>query len=143
MRDKQELKKTVLNFLLAQIKYKKIELQKEIEDADIVPLIKKEIKQIAEAIWFLEKANKTEELEVERQKQALLEFYLPATMSAEQTETLIDWLITELGITDLAKQRWMVMKELMARHKSEIEPSLVNDIINKKLAPKSEETKVE
>jgi uncharacterized protein len=50
MKNKEELKKSVLNFLLAQIKYKKIELQKEPEDADIIALIKKEIKQIAETI---------------------------------------------------------------------------------------------
>jgi uncharacterized protein len=79
--------------------------------------------------------NKLEELETEKQKQILLEFYLPATLSAEQTSSLIEALIPELGITDLAKQRGMLMKELMAKHKTEIDPSLVNEIINKKLAP--------
>jgi hypothetical protein len=50
MRDKNEIKKSALNFVLSQIKYKKIELQKEPEDEDVVGVIKKELKTIAETI---------------------------------------------------------------------------------------------
>ncbi len=130
---KEEPKKTVLNTIIARAKNKKIELQKDLEDSEIVQLIKKEIKEIAETIWFLEKANRVEELAIEQQKKLLLEFYLPTTMSAEQTKDLIDSLITELQITDIAKQRWILMKELMAKYKSQIDWSLVNEIINSML----------
>lgn len=134
MKNKDEVKKIILNFILAQVKNKKIELQKEPEEADIIALIKKEIKQIGETIGFLEKADKQEELEIEQQKKSLLEFYLPATLSLEKTAEIIDGIITELWITELAKQRWMVMKEIMARYKWEIDGSLVNEVINSKLA---------
>lgn len=90
MKNKDEIKKLILNFFLAQVKNKKIELQKDLEDADIVALIKKEIKQIGETIGFLEKADKQEELEIEKQKKLLLEFYLPATLSLEQTTEIIN-----------------------------------------------------
>jgi uncharacterized protein YqeY len=99
----------------------------------LVQLIKKEIKEIAETIWFLEKANRVEDLAIEQQKKLLLEFYLPSTMSAEQTKDLINELIIELQITDIAKQRWILMKELMAKYKSQIDWSLVNEIINSML----------
>jgi uncharacterized protein YqeY len=62
-----------------------------------------------------------------------LESYLPAMLSREQTEALIDETITKLWITDLKTQRWLLMKELMANHKSELDGSLVNDIINSRL----------
>ncbi len=130
---KEEPKKTVLNTIIARAKNKKIELQKELEDAEIVQLIKKEIKEIVESMSFLEKANKQEDLEIEKQKKLLLEFYLPATMSAEQTKDLINKLIADLNITDLAKQRWIIMKELMANYKSQIDWSLVNEVINSML----------
>lgn len=133
MMEKIEPKKTILNMVLAKIKYKKIELQKDLEDSDIVQIIKKEIKEIAETMWFLEKANKSDDLEIEKQKKTLLELYLPATMSADQTKDLINSLIQELNITDLAKQRWILMKELMANHKWQIDWSLVNEIINSML----------
>lgn len=130
MRDKNELKKTIINYVLAQIKNKKIELQKDPEDADVIQIIKKEVKAINESIWFLEKAEKALELEEEKQKKAILEFYLPQTMSREQTEEIIKKTITELGITDIKTWRWQIMKELMAKYKGEIDGSLVNEIIN-------------
>jgi len=46
MKARDDVKKSVLNFVLAQIKNKKIELQKDPEDADVIGLIKKEIKMI-------------------------------------------------------------------------------------------------
>lgn len=130
MRDKNELKKTILNFVLAQVKYKKIELQKDPEDADVVQIIKKEVKALVESIWFLEKANKTQELEDEIMKKTILEFYLPQTMSKEKTEEIIKTTIAELGITDIKTWRGLLMKELMAKYKWEIDGSLVNEIIN-------------
>lgn len=130
MRDKSDLKKTIINYILAQIKNKKIEIQKDPEDADVIQIIKKEVKALNEAIGFLEKTDKTQELEEEKQKKAILEFYLPQTMSREQTEEIIKKTMTDLGITDIRTQRWQVMKELMAKYKWEIDGSLVNDIIN-------------
>jgi len=50
MRDKNEIKKTILNFVLAQVKYKKIELQKDPEDVDVIQIIKKEVKALSESI---------------------------------------------------------------------------------------------
>jgi uncharacterized protein YqeY len=62
-----------------------------------------------------------------------LESYLPAMLSREQTEALINETVEKLWITDLKTQRWLLMKELMANHKSELDGSIVNDIINSKL----------
>lgn len=74
--------------------------------------------------------SKHNELEIEQQKKTLLEFYLPATMNKEKTTELLQKLITEHNITDIRTQRGLLMKELMAHHKSEIDGSLVNEIIN-------------
>lgn len=105
MREKNETKKIVLNLVLAKIKNRKIELQKDIEDIDIISIIKKEVKEILETMGFLEKANKLDDLEIEKQKKLLLDFYLPATMSKEKTTELIKKLISDHNITDLKTQR--------------------------------------
>jgi uncharacterized protein YqeY len=65
----------------------------------------------------LKQANKLDDVVVEEQKKLLLEFYLPATMTKEQTTDLIKKLITEQNITDLRTQRGLLMKELMANYK--------------------------
>jgi len=134
MKEKNETKKIVLNLILAKIKNKKIELQKDLEDIDIIGIIKKEVKEILETIGFLEKADKPEEIEIEKQKKILLEFYLPATMNKEQTTDLIKKLISDNNITDLKTQRGLLMKELMANYKGQIDGSLVNEVINEMIS---------
>jgi len=130
MKNKEILKKSALNYLIAQIKNKKIELQRDPNDEEIISLIKKEVKSLSEAISFLEKANKPEELQEEKEKKLILEHYLPATLNEEQTKSLIEAAIRNLNITDLKTQRGLLMKELMAAHKTELDPALLNSLIN-------------
>lgn len=130
MKNKETLKKSALNYLIAQIKNKKIELQRDPNDEEIIALIKKEVKSLNEAISFLEKANKPEELQEEKEKKLILESYLPATLDEEQTKTLIVATISKLNITDLKTQRGLLMKELMATHKAELDTALLNSLIN-------------
>ena len=130
MKNKETLKKSALNYLIAQIKNKKIELQMDPNDEEIVALIKKEVKSLNEAISFLEKANKPEELQEEKEKKLILESYLPATLDEEQTKALIVATISKLNITDLKTQRGLLMKELMATHKAELDTALLNSLIN-------------
>ena len=130
MKNKETLKKSALNYLIAQIKNKKIELQRDPNDEEIISIIKKEVKSLNEAISFLEKANKPEELQEEKEKKLILEHYLPANLNEEQTKSLIESAIRNLNITDLKTQRGLLMKELMATHKTELDPALLNSLIN-------------
>lgn len=133
MKEKQETKKSALNFVLAQIKNKKIELQREPNDDEVIALLKKEVKSLNEALSFLEKVDKPTELAEEQEKKAILESYLPAMLDKEATKKLIESLVSELQIADLKTGRGLLMKELMAKHKSELDGSLVNQIINEML----------
>ena len=133
MKEKQEIKKSALNFVLAQIKNKKIELQRDPNDDEVIALLKKEVKSLNEALSFLEKADKPAELAEEQEKKAILESYLPAMLDKEATKKLIESLVSELQIADLKTGRGLLMKELMAKHKSELDGSLVNQIINEML----------
>lgn len=133
MKEKQEVKKTALNFVLAQIKNKKIELQRDPNDDEIIAILKKEVKALNEAIWFLEKANKPEELSEEQEKKSIIEWYLPQMLDREHTKALIDEIIQKQWITDLKTWRGILMKELMWAHRSELDWALVNEIINSML----------
>jgi uncharacterized protein YqeY len=57
----------------------------------------------------LEKTDKKDELAEEKAKKVLLEFYLPQTKSKEETKNIIQELMSELDITELAKQRGQIM----------------------------------
>ena len=133
MKNRDNTKKSVLNYILAQIKNKEIEIQQKLQDVDIVKILKKEIKAICETIWFLEKTDKKEELAEEKSKKILLEFYLPQIKSKEETKTIIEWLISELWITELAKQRWQIMWAIKSQFWEEIDWSIANEVINEML----------
>lgn len=133
MKDRNVTKKTILNYVIAQIKNKEIEVQKDIEDVDVVKILKKEIKALWEAIGFLEKSEKKDELEEEKAKKILLEFYLPQTKSKEDTKVIIENLISELGITELSKQRWQIMWAIKSKYGEEIDWSVANEVINEML----------
>jgi uncharacterized protein YqeY len=50
MKNKLETKKVVLNTVISKIKNKEIEIQKALEDIDIISILKKEVKEILETI---------------------------------------------------------------------------------------------
>lgn len=73
MKERQENRKLILNYLISQIKNKKIDLQRELADEEVVNLIRKEVKSLQEGMLFLQKAGKRDELKTEEEKRKVLE----------------------------------------------------------------------
>lgn len=129
MKERQENKKIILNYLIAQIKNKKIEVQRELTDDEVLSLIRKEVKSLGEAILFLQKAGKLEDLRAEEEKKEVLESYLPQLLDKEKTRNLIQKVVSDLGLTDIQKQRGQLMKELMGKYRGELDPSVINEVL--------------
>ena len=129
MKERQENRKLILNYLISQIKNKKIDLQRELTDEEVVNLIRKEVKSLQEGMLFLQKAGKRDELRTEEEKRKVLEWYLPQLMTKEQTKKLIQQMVFELGLIDLQKQKGVLMKELMSKYRGSIDPELVNQVL--------------
>lgn len=133
MKAKNEHKKSILNYVIAQIKNKKIEIQKDLDDWEVIKILKKEIKVLSETMSFLQQASKLDDLAIEQSKKSILEAYLPQTKSREETKDIVLSLIQELAITELAKQRWQIMSAIKTRYGDEVEWFLANEIINELL----------
>lgn len=129
MKERQENRKIILNYLIAQIKNKKIEVQRELTDDEVLSLIRKEVKSLGEAILFLQKAGKIEDLRAEEEKKEVLESYLPQLLDKEKTRNLIQKVISDLGLLDIQKQRGQLMKELMGKYRGELDPSVINEVL--------------
>ncbi len=129
MKERQENRKLILNYLISQIKNKKIDLQRELTDEEVVNLIRKEVKSLQEGMLFLQKAGKGDELKTEEEKRKVLEWYLPQLMTKEQTKNLIQQIVVELGLIDLQKQKGVLMKEIMSKYRGSIDPELVNQVL--------------
>lgn len=129
MKERQENRKLILNYLISQIKNKKIDLQRELTDEEVVNLIRKEVKSLQEGMLFLQKAGKEDELKTEEERRKVLEWYLPQLMTKEQTKNLIQQIVVELGLIDLQKQKGVLMKEIMSKYRGSIDPELVNQVL--------------
>jgi uncharacterized protein YqeY len=130
MRARETTSKETLNFLLSQIKNKKIENHWTITAQEIIKLIKKEIKTIEESIWYMIKAWKDYEIELEKQKIKLLQNYLPTMLTINQTKEIVMKFIKELEVINPQKERWKIIKPIMERHWTVIDGKTLNDIIN-------------
>lgn len=128
-KDKNEERKGILNYIVAQLKNKKIETQKDLSDDDVISVIKKEMKSRNESIEFLEKAGKSDDITIERNNIAILQEYVPQMLSEEQLRALVQEQITELGVQDLKAERGKVTGAIMASHKAVVDGKMLNDIM--------------
>lgn len=124
-------RKEILNFVISLIKNKKIELQKDPSDEEIIQILKKEIKAREESIFYLQKAeNKDEEIETEKEYIKILQQYLPAMMNEQELTNLVKKLIEENNF-DIWKNRWQIIQAIMKDHRPVVDWKMLNEIINK------------
>lgn len=128
-KEKNAERKGILNYIVAQIKNKKIELRTDLSDDEVIGMIRKEIKARQEAIWFLEKAGKTDEIPAEQKNIEILEEYIPQMMSENDLRALVEQKKQELGIDDIKSGRGQLVGAIMADHKSVVDGKMLNDII--------------
>ena len=127
---RDDLKKSALSYMIAQIKNKQIEVQRELQDDEIIALIKKEIKSRQETIEFLNKANKLDDVQTEEWVIALLSVYLPAMMPVKQLTELVKKVIADQWITDFNRGRGEIVKAIMAEHKSVVDGRMLQEVID-------------
>lgn len=116
---------SVLRMLKSALQMEGISLKKELEDKEIITVIKRNVKQRKDSILEYQKYNKTEEVENLEKEIAILSKYLPEELSEEKINEEIDKVFVELkpeSIKDMGK----VMKELTAKIGAVADMSLVS-----------------
>ncbi len=134
MKDRNSLKSSTLSFLRAQVKNVKIDKRVEkIADEDIIAIIKKQIKQRQDSITQF-KAGAREDLAAkEEQEMALLKHYLPAEMSADALQSIVDAAIKSSGATSM-KDMGKVMKEVLAQTAGSADSQSVSVMVKERLS---------
>jgi hypothetical protein len=103
------------------------------DDALVVEVLQKMAKQRRESIEMFEKGGRQELAEAERAEIAVIERFLPAQLSEEDTRAAIEAIITELGANSM-KDMSRVMSELKARHASQLDMSRASGLVKAALA---------
>lgn len=92
------------------------------DDALIVEVLQKMVKQRRESIEMYEKGNRPELAAAEAREVTVIERFLPAQMDEAQTAAAIETIKADLGAAGM-KDMGRVMAELKARHGSELDMS--------------------
>jgi len=118
----------VLRGIVAAVKNLKVEKQvREIAEADLVAIVRKEVSKRIEAASYGEKGGRAEVVAQNRAEQEILEAYLPRQLSATELEELIKGLSAELGTTQIGP----LMAALRQRHGGQFDGKLASELIRK------------
>ncbi|KQM41408.1 GatB/YqeY domain-containing protein [Sphingomonas sp. Leaf10] len=92
------------------------------DDALVVEVLQKMVKQRRESIEMYEKGNRPELAAAEAREVTVIERFLPQQMDEAQTAAAIETIKADLGATGM-KDMGRVMGELKSRHGSELDMS--------------------
>jgi uncharacterized protein YqeY len=124
----------VLRMLKSAIKNKAIEKKADLDDADIVLILKSEAKKRKESIEAFKKGERDDLVKKEQVELKVLEAYLPEQLSAEEINKKIHAVIADLPEAEqqnFGRVMGAVMKELAGL----ADGQLVGELVKKALAP--------
>jgi len=133
MRAKDAARLSTVRLLLAAIKQREVDERIELDDAAVVGVIEKMIKQRRESIAQFEKAARKDLVDAEKAEVQVLSAYLPAQMGAAEVEKLVDSAISETGAAS-AKDIGKVMAALKPRLAGKADMGKVSALVKTKLA---------
>jgi len=134
MKGRDTLRSSTLNFLRAQIKNAKIDQRVEtIADADVIVVIKKQVKQRQDSITQFRAGNREDLAAKEEQELNILQSYLPAAMPLEALKAIVDEAIKSAGAASI-KDMGRVMKEVLAKVAGQADSQAVSALVKERLS---------
>ena len=101
MKNKDNAKRDTIRFLMSALKQIEVDERKELNDADIIKIIQKSLKQREDSMIAFKDANREDLYEKELAEATILKAYLPAQLSDEALKNIIQKHIDALGATSL------------------------------------------
>lgn len=128
MKNKDTLKKGVLTLLISAIALAEKENGKELSEAEELTYVQKELKQTNEALKETP-ADRTDLIEENKKKIALLEAYLPKQMSEEEVKNAIVKYMEDNNLEAERKNQGKIMKAILGEFKGQTDGKTVNMVL--------------
>ncbi len=110
--DKDRLK--VVRLIMAAIKQVEVDKRVELDDAGVLAVLDKMVKQRRDSVEQFEKGNREDLAAIERAEIAVLDQYLPEQLSDEELAGLVDEAIAATGATSI-RDMGKVMGQIKAK----------------------------
>jgi uncharacterized protein YqeY len=97
MRAKEAERLGAIRLLNAAIKQKEVDERITLDDAGVIGIVDKMLKQRKDSIEAFEKAGRTDLADKEKAEIAVLQAYLPARLSADEVAAAVKAIVAEVG----------------------------------------------
>ncbi|HEY5897165.1 MAG TPA: GatB/YqeY domain-containing protein [Burkholderiales bacterium] len=118
MRAKDAARLSTIRLLLAAIKQREVDERIELDDANVLSVIDKMIKQRRESIAQFEKAARKDLADAEKAEVQVLSAYLPAQMSDAEIQKEVDAIVSASGASgpkDMGKVMALIKPKLAGK----------------------------
>ena len=130
-KDKQALK--AVRMILGAIKQKEVDDRIELDDAQVLAVIQKMVKQRKDSISQFSDAGRTDLVEVEETELVVINSYMPEQLSDAEVAEAVDKAITDSG-SDSIKDMGKLMGMLKGQLDGKADMGLVSRLIKDKLS---------
>lgn len=133
MKSQNTLEVSVLRMVKSALKNIAIEKNKELDESEAIQVLRKEIKKRNESIELYQQTNRLDLAENESQEKSIIEKYVPAEMSSDQINQIIDEVIAQIGsnsLSDFGK----IMPEVMKKTNGNASGGEVSKLVKEKLS---------
>ena len=132
MKNKDSFSLGVIRMAKGAIQLEAINKKKDLTEEDVVAVISKQIKMRNDSIDEFTKAERFDLVEQNQKEIEILNKYMPAQLSLEEVNKIIDEAFEKLNPT--SKDMGLIMKEVSPKLKGKTDMGKVNAIIKEKLA---------
>jgi len=132
IKNQQPVATSTLRLLKSAIRYREVDVQRPLTEAELQATINTQVKQRREAVAEYTKAGRPELAKREEEELSVLLSFLPPPLSPEEMAAAVNAVIAELGATgpnDLGK----VMKNAMARLAGRADGKVIREIAQQRL----------
>lgn len=133
MKSGDKFKLGVLRMLKSALQMEQISLNHELNDDEVLTVIRREVKKRNSSITEYEKFNKLDTVEDLKHEISILEEYLPAMLSNEEIEKIIDETIAEYDNPDI-KFMGKIIAEVKTKTNGNADMSLVSKLVKERLS---------
>jgi len=135
MKSGDEVRKRTVRMALAAVKQVEVDRRVELDDAAVMNLLQKELKNRRESIEEAKKANRPDLVEANEAEIKVLEVFLPKAMPAEELRALVQAAIAEAGAAgpgDMGKVMKIVMPKVAGRAPNDMVSAAVKEMLQPK-----------
>ena len=132
MKEKNELKKNVVQMIRAAVLQVEKDKQIELDENQIIEIIAKESKKRKDSLPDYEKSGREDLIEKVKQEIEIISEYLPKQLNKEEITKIVAEIIKQTGATSI-KEMGAVMKEAKAQIGASADGKSINEVVRELL----------